>query len=139
VIGAGYGSLHHADAVRRIDEVLALNPDAKVIAMGFGSNDWDPKAFRADLVEIVRKVRAAGRIPVVAQIPFRSDSPVDYPARLNAVVDEVTARFGLLPGPDLYGYFRSHRDRLKDGLHPDDAGALEVIRRWTAAAAPLYP
>jgi lysophospholipase L1-like esterase len=139
VIGAGFGSLHHADAVRRIDEILALNPDARVIAMGFGSNDWDPKAFRADLVEVVRKVRAAGRIPVVARIPFRTDSPVDYPARLNAVVDEVTARYGLHPGPDLYGFFQSHRDRLTDGLHPDDAGALEVIRRWTEAAAPLYP
>jgi acyl-CoA thioesterase-1 len=139
VIGAGFGSLHHSDAVRRIDEVLALNPDARVIAMGFGSNDWDPKAFRADLVEIVRKVRAAGRIPVVARIPFRTDSPVDYPARLNAVVDEVTARYGLLSGPDLYGFFQSHRDRLSDGLHPDLPGALEVIRRWAEAAAPLYP
>jgi lysophospholipase L1-like esterase len=138
-IDAGFGSLHHADAVRRIDEILALNPDAKVIAMGFGSNDWDPKAFRADLVEIVRKVRVAGRIPVVARIPFRTDSPVDYPSRLNAVVDEVTAQYGLLPGPDLYGFFHSHRDQLTDGLHPDDAGALETIRRWAEAAAPLYP
>jgi acyl-CoA thioesterase I len=139
IVGAGFGSLHHADAVRRIDEILALNPDAKVIALGFGSNDWDPKAFRADLEEVVRKVRAAGRIPVVARIPFRTDSPVDYPGRLNAAVDAVTARYGLLPGPDLYGYFQTHRERLKDGLHPDDAGALEVIRRWADAAAPLYP
>jgi lysophospholipase L1-like esterase len=139
VIGAGFGSLHHADAARRIDEVLALNPDAKVIALGFGSNDWDPVAFRRDLVEVVRKVQAAGRIPVVARIPFRTDSPVDYPARLNAVVDEVTARYGLVRGPDLYGFFQVHRERLKDGLHPDDPGALEVIRRWAEAAAPLYP
>lgn len=139
VIGAGFGSLHHADAVRRIDEVLALNPDARVIALGFGSNDWDPVAFRKDLLEVVRKVRAAGRIPVVARIPFRADSPVDYPSRLNAVVDEVTARLGLLPGPDLHGWFLSHRERLADGLHPDDAGAVEMIRLWAEAVAPLYP
>jgi acyl-CoA thioesterase-1 len=139
VIGAGFGSLHHTDAVRRIDEVLALNPDARVIALGFGSNDWDPVAFRKDLLEVVRKVRAAGRIPVVARIPFRADSPVDYPSRLNAVVDEVTARLGLLPGPDLHGWFQSHRERLADGLHPDDAGAVEMIRLWAEAVAPLYP
>jgi lysophospholipase L1-like esterase len=138
VIGAGFGSLHHADAVRRIDEVLALNPDAKVVALAFGSNDWDPVAFEADLLEVVRKVRAAGRIPVVARIPFRADSPVDYPARLNAVVDAVTARLGLLPGPDLHGWFRSNPGHLTDGLHPDDAGAVEMIRRWAEAAAPLY-
>jgi acyl-CoA thioesterase-1 len=139
VIGAGFGSLHHADAVRRIDEVLALNPDARVIALGFGSNDWDPVTFRKDLLEVVRKVRAAGRIPVVARIPFRADSPVDYPSRLNVVVDEVTARLGLLPGPDLHGWFLSHRERLADGLHPDDPGAVEMIRLWAEAAAPLYP
>ena len=139
VVGAGFGSLHHADAVSRIDEVLALNPDARVIALGFGSNDWDPVAFRKDLVEVVRKVRAAGRIPVVARIPFRADSPVDYPARLNAVVDEVTKKLGLLPGPDLHGWFQSNRKHLQDGLHPDEAGSVEMIRRWAEAAAPLYP
>ena len=139
VVGAGFGSLHHADAVRRIDEVLALNPDAKVIAMGFGSNDWDPAAFRKDLLEVVRKVLAAGRIPMVARIPFRADSPVDYPERLNAVVDEVTRQLGLLPGPDLHGWFKSNPGHLKDGLHPDDAGSIEMIRRWAEASAPLYP
>jgi lysophospholipase L1-like esterase len=139
VVGAGYGSLHHSDAVRRIDEVLALNPDAKVIAIGFGSNDWDPVAFRADLVAVVEKVRAAGRVPIVARIPFRADSPVDYPSRLNPVVDEVTRTYGLVPGPDLHGWFRAHRNHLTDGLHPDDEGALEMIRRWAEAAAPLYP
>lgn len=101
MIGAGFGRLHHADAVRRIDEVLALNPDARVIALCFGSNDWDRVGFRDDLREVVRKVRAVGRIPVVPQIPFRADSQVDYPASLNAVVDEVMARLEVLPGPDL--------------------------------------
>ena len=139
VIGAGFGSLHHSDAVSRIDEVLALNPDAKVIAIGFGSNDWDPVAFRMDLLAVVRKVRAAGRIPMVARIPFRADSPVDYPERLNAVVDEVTRTLGLLPGPDLHGWFKANRGHLTDGLHPDDAGSVEMIRRWAEAAAPLYP
>ncbi len=139
VVSAGYGSLHHADAVRRIDDVLALNPDARVVALAFGSNDWDPVAFRRDLLAVVGKVRAAGRIPIVARIPFRADAREDFAARLDAVVDEVTARERLVPGPDLYGWFRAHPERLTDGLHPDDAGAIEVIRRWAEAAAPLYP
>ena len=138
VIGAGFGSLHHPDAARRIDEVLALNPDAKVIALAFGSNDWDPVAFRKDLLEVIGKIRAAGRIPVVARIPFRADSPVDHAARLNVVVDDVTKRLGLLPGPDLYGWFQANRGHLPDGLHPDDVGSHEMIRRWAEAVAPLY-
>ncbi len=138
-VSAGFGSLHHFDAVRRIDEVLEANPEARVIALGFGSNDWNPDAFRGDLVEVVRKVQAAGRIPIVARIPFRVGSPEDFAARLNAVVDEVTERFGLLPGPDLYSWFKEHPEQLPDGLHPDDEGSREAIRRWAAAAAPLYP
>ena len=139
VVSAGFGSLHHADAPRLVEEVLALNPEARVVALGFGSNDWDPAAYRADLEAVVRKVRAAGRIPVVARIPFRADAAVDFPARLNAVVDEVAARRGLPPGPDLYAWARAHPERLGDGLHPDDRGAVEVIRLWAEAAAPLYP
>jgi lysophospholipase L1-like esterase len=138
-IGAGTGSFHHADAVRRIDEVLALNPDAKVFALCFGSNDWDPVAYRRDLLEVIRKVRAAGRIPVVPRMPFRSDAKEDFAARLDAAVDAVTAELGLLPGPDLYSWFKAHPERLTDGLHPDDAGAVEMIRLWAEAVAPLYP
>lgn len=138
MIGAGFGSLHHDGAVKRIDEVLALNPDARVFAILIGSNDWDPVAYRADLLEMIRKVRAAGAIPVVARIPYRSDSRVDFAARLDEVIDEVAAQEGLLPGPDLHGWFRAHPEHLTDGLHPDDEGAREVIRRWVDASTPLY-
>ncbi len=138
MIAAGTGSLHHADAVRRIDEILALNPDARVIALCFGSNDWDPVAYRTDLLAVIRKVREAGRIAVVPRIPFRADTPVDYAKRLNRVVDEVTKELGLLQGPDLYTWFRAHRERFADGLHPDDHGSVEMIRLWAEAMAPLY-
>ncbi|HEX9052390.1 MAG TPA: GDSL-type esterase/lipase family protein, partial [Anaeromyxobacter sp.] len=138
-IGAGTGSFHHADAPAAVDQVLALNPDARVVALCFGSNDWDPVAFRRDLVEVIRKVRAAGKIPIVPRTPYRSDAKVDFAARLAAVVDEVNAELGLLPGPDLYSWFKAHPERLADGLHPDGEGAREMIRLWAEAVAPLYP
>ena len=138
-IGAGKGSLHHADAAQLVDGVLALNPDARVVALSFGSNDWDPVAFRRDLLDVVGRVRAAGKIPIVPRIPFRSDTPVDLAAELNRAVDEVTAELGLLPGPDLYTWFKAHPERLADGLHPDAAGSVEMIRLWAEAVAPLYP
>ncbi|HEY6003861.1 MAG TPA: SGNH/GDSL hydrolase family protein [Anaeromyxobacter sp.] len=137
-VGAGFGSLHHSDAVARIDGVLALNPDAKVVALSFGSNDWDPVAFRRDLLAVVRKVRAAGKIPIVPRIPFRTNSKEDFAARLNAAVDAVAREERLVPGPDLYAYFHAHPERLMDGLHPDPTGAVEAIRLWAEAAAPLY-
>ena len=138
-LGAGFGSLHHTDAVQRIDGILALNPQAKFVVLSFGSNDWDPVAYRRDLLETIRKVRAAGKIPVVPRVPFRSDAKQDFPARLAAVVDEVTREECLVPGPDLYAWFRAHPERLADGLHPDAPGSVEMIRLWAAAMAPLYP
>jgi lysophospholipase L1-like esterase len=138
MLGAGTGSLHHTDAVQRIDRVLALNPQAKMVVLSFGSNDWDPVAYRRDLLETIRKVRAAGKIPVVPRVPFRSDGKQDFPARLAAVVDEVTREECLVPGPDLYAWFRAHPERLADGLHPDAAGAVEMNRLWAEAMAPLY-
>lgn len=137
-VAAGKGRLHHADALRLVDDALALNPDARVVALSFGSNDWDPVAFRADLVAVVHRVRAAGKIPIVPRIPYRSDAPADFPGRLDRVVDEVTAELGLLPGPDLHAFFAAHPERLADGLHPDDEGAVQLIRLWADAVAPLY-
>jgi lysophospholipase L1-like esterase len=139
IVSAGAGSLHHDGAVRCIDEVLALNPHARVVALGFGSNDWDPVAYRRDLLEVIRRVRAAGKIPIVPRVPFRADAATDHAAALSRVVDEVTAELGLVPGPDLYGWFRARPERLADGLHPDPAGAVELLRLWADAAAPLYP
>lgn len=139
MIEVGKGNLHHAGALALLEQALALTPDARVVALGFGSNDWDPVAFRKDLVSVVARVRAAGKIAIVARIPFRADAKEDFAARLNAVVDAVTREQGLVPGPDLYAWFKAHPERLMDGLHPDDAGSVEMSRLWAEAADRLYP
>jgi lysophospholipase L1-like esterase len=138
-IQAGKGAMHTAEAVDYADRVLALNPDARVVAIGIGSNDWDPDAYRRDLTQLVRKVKAAGKIAVVARIPYRSDAgAVDHAERLSRVVDEVARAEGLLPGPDLHGWFRAHPERLTDHLHMDARGSVELMRLWVDAVAPLY-
>jgi lysophospholipase L1-like esterase len=139
MIQVGKGSLHHTGAMALLEQALALTPDARVVALGFGSNDWDPVGYRKDLLAVIARVRAAGKIPIVARIPFRADAKEDFPARLNVVVDQVTRELGLVPGPDLYGYFKAHPERLTDGLHPDDAGSVEMSRLWAEAVDRLYP
>ena len=58
---------------------------------------------------------------------------------LNAVIDRVTARNGLIPGPDLYAWFSAHPEELSlDGVHPSDAGVLSINRLWYEALTPLY-
>ena len=58
---------------------------------------------------------------------------------LNGVIDLVTARNGLLPGPDLYAWFSTHPDELgTDGVHPSASGTRSINRLWYEALRPLY-
>jgi lysophospholipase L1-like esterase len=54
-------------------------------------------------------------------------------------VDQVTRELGLIPGPEFYSWFKANPARLTDGLHPDDAGSVEMSRRWAEAVDRLYP
>jgi lysophospholipase L1-like esterase len=123
----------------RIDEVLAWNPDARVFAITLGANDPDAETLRKDLDALVGRIQAAGRIAVVARLPFQTKYGEDFVAPKNAAIDAVAAARGLLPGPDLDAWFRARPERLADGLHPDDAGSIAMSRLWAEAVAPLYP
>jgi lysophospholipase L1-like esterase len=138
MVNAGLPRLRSWEAIDRVDEVLALNPDARVVAVTIGSNDGDLARLRAALHGIVGKIRAAGKIPLLARIPFQTKYGQDYVAVKNEVVDEVVRDEGLRPGPDLYALFKAHPEQLHDGLHPDGPGSVEMQRAWAVAAAPLY-
>lgn len=138
MVDAGIPRLRAADAVTEVERVLELNPDARVVAVGVGSNDNDPVAYRRDLDEVVRRIVAAGRIPVVQRIPFQTKYRQDYVGPLAAMVDEVAREHGLVPGPDLYAWFKARPGELRDTLHPDDAGAVVMSWLWAEAARPFY-
>ncbi|HEU4384291.1 MAG TPA: GDSL-type esterase/lipase family protein [Anaeromyxobacteraceae bacterium] len=138
VVNAGIPRLKTAQAVEEVERLMRLNPEARVIAVGVGSNDNDPAAYRRDLDEVVRRIVAAGRIPMVQRVPFQTKYREDYAAPLAAAVDEVAAAHGLVPGPDLYGWFKARPGELRDALHPDDAGSVEMSWLWAEAARPFY-
>ncbi len=139
VVNAGLPRLRSWEVLARLDEVLALNPDARVVAVTIGSNDGDLGRFGDALGRIADRIRAAGKIPLIARIPFQTVYDADYVAVKDPVLDRIVADRGLLPGPDLYGWFRAHPDRLADGLHPDGPGSVDMCRLFAQAAAPLYP
>jgi lysophospholipase L1-like esterase len=139
MINAGLPRLRSWEAIDQVDRVLSLNPDARVVAVTLGSNDGDLPRLREALRGIVAKIRAAGKLPVLARIPFQTKYGQDYVAVKNEVVDEVVREAGLLPGPDLYGWFKRFPGRLHDGLHPDGQGSVDMQRLWAEAVEPLYP
>lgn len=138
-INVGLCRFKTPEVLQRLDELLALNPDAHVWAILIGSNDGTPEMLRDALRPIVERLKTAGKIPIVARIPFQTKYGPDYAATKNAALDEVVRAAGLGPGPDLYTWFKEHPERLRDGLHPDNAGAIELNRLWAEDVAPLYP
>jgi lysophospholipase L1-like esterase len=144
MIDGGVGGVNSGYGVSVIQDWLDLNPDFQVWAIGYGTNDaWQkvpPSSFDKNLQTLVDRIKAAGRVPVIARIPYASKGPADADIQaLNKVVDLVTARNGLLPGPDLYAWFSAHQDQLgSDGVHPSDVGAQSINRLWYEALQPLY-
>ena len=144
MIDGGVSAVSSSYGVSVIDDWLDLNPQFNIWAIGYGTNDAfhnvGPALFEDNLRTIVKRVKAAGRIPVLARIPFAADGPSDAKIRaLNAVIDRLTVREGLLPGPDLYAWFRTHQDELgPDGVHPNEAGTRSINRLWYEALLPLY-
>ena len=57
---------------------------------------------------------------------------------LNALLDEVVAKYQLVPGPDFYADFKAKPQQLRDGLHPNQEGAREMHRLWAEAMRGLY-
>jgi lysophospholipase L1-like esterase len=139
MINAGLPRLRSWEAIDRVDLVLALNPEATVVAITLGTNDGDVDKLRAALGGIIDKVQAAGKIPLLARIPYQTKHDQDYVAVKNQVLDQLIRQRGLIPGPDLYGWFKARPDRLHDGLHPDGPGSVDMSREFARAAAPLYP
>jgi lysophospholipase L1-like esterase len=138
-INVGLARYKTFEVLAKIDQLLALNPDAHVWAILIGANDGTPEMVRDSLGPLIDRIKAAGRIPVVARIMFQTKYGPDYAAGKNALLDAVVRAKGLAPGPDLYGWFKAHPERLRDGLHPDDAGTIELNRMWAEAVAPMYP
>ena len=140
----GFGGWSSEGGAQVIGQLLDLTPDFNYWLIGWGTNDAfemvAPETFRANLETIVTAIRHAGRVPVLAHIPYihrtgPDGARLDAEVRaLNTVIDQVTAAEGLTAGPDFYALFTAHPNYLlPDGIHPSPAGAIAMNRAWFEA------
>jgi lysophospholipase L1-like esterase len=138
MIDGGIAGEVSSDGLSHINSWLALNPDFKFWALGYGTNDArrnvNPETFRANMQTLIDRVKAAGRVPIIARIPY---SPVPEYATIptyNQVINELVTANNLVPGPDLYAWFSSNPSELgPDGIHPTNDGAVSINRLWAQA------
>lgn len=139
VRNAGVPGMTSLAAQLRLDALLATHPAANPVGLAFGTNDVyagiEPvEAFIARLREMALRVRAGGRTPMLARIPW---SPLERMGALeayNEAIAQLERELGLAPGPDLYAWFREHPEQLAaDGIHPRDEGGAAIRRLWAQA------
>jgi len=143
MIDGGIGGEKSTEGVAHIDAWLALNPDCKYWGIGYGTNDsagntMSPTTFKANMQTIIDHIKAAGRIPVLARIPYSTDGQHDYIPAFNTAIDALTASNNLRAGPDFYTWFLAHPTELVDQIHPNDTGIRSMAKLWTDAMEGLY-
>ena len=141
-INGGIGGEKTDEGLLRLPGLLKDNPDVHFWAIAYGSNDSagdnpNTQYFEKNLDALITQIKKAGRVPVVARIPFAVDGHATVPA-FNEVIDALVAKHALPKGPDLYPHFKAHPEELSDGLHPNDKGAVSINRLWAEAVDPLY-
>jgi acyl-CoA thioesterase I len=153
MVPGGITSEFATDALRHInqDHFLDLNPDLTHVAIGYGTNDsWGNKdpvkvGFEATMESVVTAVMAAGRVPILARIPYACEEAGKASAhttipKFNEIIDRLQGKYNLPCGPDLYSYFAAHQDQLNtDCVHPNSTGSKAMNQLWADAARALYP
>jgi acyl-CoA thioesterase I len=136
---AGHGGWTTTDLLRVIDAYLKDFP-GRYFAIALGTNDGDPTTFGLNMNQLVAKVLAAGKVPVVPTIPYTGE-PAHVPVidKSNLEIERLYATFGsrLVRGPDLYKVLFVGRDAYFDNptdLHPNARGNLAIRKAWADAA-----
>jgi lysophospholipase L1-like esterase len=159
LVNGGVGGDTTQKALARLDSALEEQPNIRFWAIGLGTNNMGKgndgfglEGFHKGLLQIVERIQAAGRTPVVANIPFnqkqgsatcelaRPDTP-----KFNAEIQKVIDATGALQGPDLYTYFKENCRQLNDlanlnqeHIHPNAEGYKAMNALWAKAVAELY-
>ncbi len=141
VVDSGVSGATSAELVARFGErVTAFSPD--VVSLMIGTNDiatsgLGPDVYRANLVSLVRSVRALPGSPVpVLQSPNPVD-PAKWPGRVNLaqyarVMGEVAAQESAVFVDHYNDWLAGNGGQvpltlLSDGLHPDQHGHHRIV------------
>ena len=137
MINFGIGGNNSGDLLGRLQQTLDNNKGIHFWAICIGANDGNAAQYEQNLTAIINMLIENGKQPVVARIPYRTDSQYNNSIvqSLNEVVDRLTEQYNLPTGPNLYRYFEQNPAHLRDGLHPTYSDGVRAIQRLWAEVA----
>lgn len=144
-----------ANSANDLYDALALdNNQAEMTywGIGLGSND---AGFSADygsrLEPAIIDLLALGRVPIIARMPDTAEAlyrdgefwgDIESKREILIAIDQLAAKYKLIPGPDLYTEFRlnietaaaSYYDNgtyQPDGVHHTTEGSRKLVELWS--------
>jgi acyl-CoA thioesterase-1 len=138
VRGAGVSGDTTAGGLARVD--FSVQPDTTLCVVALGGNDLlqglDPRATRANLEAIVRRLKARGVGVLLAGIAAPPAIGAAYAADFDAAFASVARAEHVAFYPDLLaGVGRDNALKQRDGIHPNAAGAAVIARRLAPLVA----
>jgi acyl-CoA thioesterase-1 len=132
VIDAGVSGDTTAGGLARIDWALADAPDLVILELG--ANDMlrgiDPAEIRANLDAMLAKLRAADARVLLAGMRAAPNLGADYGGAFERLYAELAAQYEVPLYPFfLDGVATDPKLNLPDGMHPNEAGVAEIVRR----------
>jgi len=147
IIRGGVGCATMAAIVSDIDKYMKIAGNVGYFAIEVGTNDaWggttdNLKSFTDNLQKLITTCKANKIHPIIART--MATNPAIAGWQINegylAAIDQLTKKNGLVPGPDLYGWFSAHpEDLMEDGIRPSPRGSATIHRLWAEAVYKLY-
>jgi lysophospholipase L1-like esterase len=137
---AGHGGWSTSTMLGSIDAFLADFPGL-YFSLALGTNDApgnDAPGYGVRMGQLIDKILAAGKIPVVPMIPYTGEPTHSTIPAYNAQISALYATYGskLIQGPDLYTVIYNGRATMFDSptdLHPNAAGNAAMRQAWANA------
>lgn len=134
VINAGVSGDTSAGGRARLDWVLADDPDLVIVELGAndGLRGLDPGAMRANLDDILARLRARGVKALLTGMLAPPNLGPDYGAEFNGTFPALAETYGVVFYPFfLDGVAARPQLNQADGIHPNSAGVRVIVERMT--------
>lgn len=132
VIPAAIGGTNTTTALAALDNTMQDFP-GRFVVLAYGTNDHPAEYHMEELVE---RVLAAGKAPVVPHMPWSTDARIQTEGpEMNLIIDGLYEKYPeILRGPDFWAIMTDRTDLIPVGdVHPNDAGREEFRKQWALA------
>jgi lysophospholipase L1-like esterase len=146
IIRGGIPCINSTTMANDISKYLAVMHNAKYWAIEMGTNDaWggtnsNVAAYKTNMQKIIDSCKTNGIQPIISRIIGTDSTKAKWQVHPDflKVIDSLTTKNKLIPGPDLFTYFSNHKTELDDGVHPTATGGASVFRLWAEKMDSLY-